>query len=158
VAFVDGVFGGDVPAIDVEDGLGLAMRLPGSDTRRVASLIVLVQATYGRDIVGKTGNDVEPGLVVVDSHGDEEGLFAFLGHEAQHSRGAAATHGELEDAVALGPDSTVGVVPAAHLDDLEESVGVALVDADLNVVGHLVTSQTMVTEMTKKKAYFDCLD
>ena len=153
VALVDGVFGRDVPVVDVEDRLGLAMRLPGGDTSRVAALIVLVQNTDGRDIVGETGDDVEPGLVVVDSHGDEEGLLALLGHETEHARGAAASHGELEDAVRLGPGGSIGVVPAALLDDLEEGVGVALVDTDFDAVRHSMGNETVRKRETTRWAY-----
>jgi len=145
VSFVDGVLGRDVPVVDVQDRLGLAVRLPSRDTRRVvASLVVLLQHPDGGDVVGETGDDVEPGLVVVNAHGDEEGLLAFRGHEAQHACSAAATHGQLVHAVGLGPGAAVGVVPVALLDDLEPGVGVALVDGDFDgIFRHSVANQAM---------------
>ena len=144
VSFGDGVLGGNVPVVNVEDRLGLAVRLPRRDTRGVVAIVVLVKHPDGGNVVGETGDDVEPGLVVVDAHGDEEGLLAFRGHEAQHACSAAATHGQLVHAVGLGPGAAVGVVPVALLDDLEPGVGVALVDGDFDgIFRHSVANQAM---------------
>ena len=150
VAFFDGVFGSDVPIVDVKDRLGLAKRLPGGNTSGVSALIVLVQDTDGGDVVSETGDEIEPGLVVVYANDDEEGLLALLGHEAEHARGTASTHGELEDTIGIGPGSAIGVVPAAQLDDLEEGVGVALEDADLDGVRHSIAIETVRKKTTKR--------
>jgi hypothetical protein len=129
------VLGRNVPTINVQNRLLRPLRLPRLRTiRRIA--VVLRQSLNTGDLIPETSNCVNPGLVVVHAERDEEGFLALLGLEAQHARGAAAAHGESQDAVLLGPLGAVGVVPAALLHDVEEGVGVGLVDADLDGVGH----------------------
>ena len=69
-----GVLCRDVPLANVEDRRGLLERLPGLSTRRVAAVVIFVEDPDGGDVVGETGDHVEPEVVVVDSQSDEEGL------------------------------------------------------------------------------------
>lgn len=137
IALRDLVVGGDGPAVNVEDGLLGPLRLARPGPLGGAA-VVLGQGLDAGDVVGEAGDGVDPGLVVVDAHGDEEGLLALLRLEAEHARGAAVAHGQGVDAVVLAPLGALGVVPAALLHDVEVGVGVALVDADLDGVRHSV--------------------
>lgn len=127
--------------VGVEDGLGGALGLAGLAADGVDVVVVLGEGGDAGDVVGEAGDDVDPGLVVVHAHGDEEGLLALLGPEAQHPGGAAAAHAEGQGGGAGGRRAVPGparrVVPAPALDEGEEGVGVGLVDADFDAVGHV---------------------
>jgi len=144
VTLSDGVFGADVPTVNVKDGLFSALRLPRLNTSRVGVIVVLGESTDASNIVSETGNNIDPSLGVMDTHGDEEGFLALLGHETKHTGGATATHGQQEDAILLRPGSAVGKVPNTLLDDLEEGVGVGLIDADFDGVRHSVATYEKV--------------
>lgn len=135
VSLLNLVMGRNVSAINVENRLLSTLRLARSSTvRRVA--VVLGQSLDAGDIVTQASYSVNPGLVVVYTHGDEEALLVLLSLEAEHARGTTAAHGECQDAVLLIPLATVCVVPATLFNDVEIGVGVGLVDTDFDGVGH----------------------
>lgn len=133
---MDLVFSCDSPPLLVQDGLAGALRLSRLDSLSMRVVVILRQGSDAGDVVGEASDDVEPGLVVVNTHSNEESLLALLSHEAKDTRGTAAAHGEGEDSILLRPCTAVGIVPNALLNDLEECVGVALVDMDLDGVRH----------------------
>jgi hypothetical protein len=123
----------DVPALGA--GNIEATELLLSDRRTVvASGVVVGVDVRSRAGRGETGRYVDPALVVVHTEGDNKVLVAVL--EAEDARGAAAAHGEDLLVAAFGPGATVGVVPDSLLDDLEPGVGLGLVDAGGDLVGH----------------------
>src|SRR5690349_16940996 len=92
------VIGRNVPTINVQDRLLSPLTLPGTGPLRRIT-IILRQSLDTGNIITKTSNSVDPGLVVVHAHSDEEGFLVLLRLEAQHAGGAAAAHGEGQDAV-----------------------------------------------------------
>lgn len=135
VSLLDLVIGRNVPTINVQDCLLSPLTLPRTGPLRRIT-IILRQSLDTGNIITKTSDSVNPGLVVVNAHSDEERFLVLLRLEAQHAGGAAAAHGEGQDAVLLVPLGAVAVVPAAFLHDMEVGVGVGLENADFDGVGH----------------------
>lgn len=78
-------------------------------------------------------DDVTPPLGVEDVQGNTE-LSPSL--EAEGTGRSAATHIKYLGPVRFGPDSIVGVRSNGLHDDVEERVGVVLVEADYNIISH----------------------
>lgn len=136
---MDLIFRRDSPPLLVQDGLAGALRLSRLDSLCMGVVVVLWQSPDAGDVVGEASDNVEPWLVVVNTHSNEEGFIALLSHEAKDTRGTATAHGEGKGSIRLRPCTTVGIVPNTLLDDLEECVGVALVDMDSDGVRHAKT-------------------
>ena len=99
------------------------------------SIVVLGMDGDARLVIGEVRDDVAPPLPVVDADGHETYL-AIVSHEAKGPGSSAATHGKHMLSIRLGPSSTVGKMIDGLFNDVEEGVGVSLVDADSDLVGH----------------------
>jgi len=146
------VIDSEFPALDIIDVVAGELPLPLLlSVGELAVVILRVDDDAGLVIV-KVGDYVAPPLVVVDSHSDDE-VLAGVGNETKSAGCSTATHGEHLLAVHFGPSSSIGIVPDGLLNDLEEGVGVGLVDADGNFVAHSGLGMIKLDSRSKSVGY-----